>query len=321
VIQNWNRVAAVAMVLAMAAPSQASGPEGSGNIAVVAQWLPLRQNSGFDLNGQVFQLSADTPLFSGLGVRIDLGESDAFSHGAGYGPGFSYDNHLDTRSYNFNAFLNIYPAAWLDRTYRPGTNANPDGWLLWPSLALGFSGIKSNQFSSGLNINLGVTTTHSDLVILASQDLNYAVTLPIVWWLSVGGSYYRNFRYDASDANSSMTSTSFDRAEGEAASTTFYFNLVPGADSDLRTAFLPHFGRLGEMSLNLSWQRDLDMYNPFGSYFTNSYGINLGAPVTQDLSGAITFSQTNYGSGGVPERSYGLMLSWALGDPKGRVSD
>ena len=92
VIHPCKLVAVVATVLVLAAPGLASSPEGSGNIAVAAQWLPMRQNNGFDLIGQVFQVSADAPLFSGLGLKTDFGESDAFSHGVGHGSGFIYDN-------------------------------------------------------------------------------------------------------------------------------------------------------------------------------------------------------------------------------------
>jgi hypothetical protein len=79
------------------------------------------------------------------------------------------------------------------------------------------------------------------------------------------------------------------------------------------------------MTLGLNWQHQdpggVVVFNTGGVFALNTYGIHVGAPVSDHLSLAFDISQTNSSFDvGNPTEDYRLTVAWAFGSPEGRVS-
>jgi hypothetical protein len=302
------------MAVVLAGGAQAHGPEGSGDLALSATWFPMTNTNLADLNGQAYQLSADAPVVNGLGLKADLGLADLRDHQVI--TGFD-DTFVDARLYNFDLFVNLYPAGFAGRGFTPGVDANPDGWLGWPGLGVGYTWNRVNQFRSGTVSFGGPVTNETELDFETDQAMDYQLTLPVAAWLSAGGSFQRALSSDYGRSNSAATASTYGATEGEGAWVNAYINLVGGAGADQSRPFLPHFGRLGQMMIGVAWQRTVSI-NPYLTDFSNDYSLMLGAPVTSCLSVLLGGDQSNSSYGSTPIRGYHAMLTYAFGDAQGR---
>jgi hypothetical protein len=307
---------AVMVLTALGSMAQAHGPEGSGTLGVAAAWYPMTNTNFADFNGQSYQLSADAPIVGGLGIKADLGLADLQDHQV-FSGFFSNDSAVDSRLYNWDAFVNLYPAGFAGKPFTPGADANADGWLWWPSVGVGYTWSHADQFRTQA-FSFGGPTTHvSNVDFELDQGMDYQLTLPLASWLSAGGSYERNLSSDFSRSDSATTSSTYAAMEGEGAWVNAYINLVGGAAADAKRPFLPHFGRLGQLMLGLGWQRTVTI-NRFLTDFSNAYLVSIGAPVAPSLSVLLGGSQSNSSYGSTPIRAYQLMLTYAFGEAEGR---
>jgi hypothetical protein len=303
---------------ALAAGSRAQGPEGSGNLALSLVGQPGGKISGGTYNGFAAGAVADAPLFPGLALRGDLSCTWLGTDTSTNTPGYSTHYKQADTDYVADLALNLYPAAWAGAAFQPGVNANPDGWLWWPGLSLGFNWSHSTSFTTYHSVSGAFVYDNVDTIHDTVQALDYEVALPVATWLSVGGDFTRNLREDTGSSSSSVVNASYGLSEGEGAWVDGYIDLVSGAGADLSRPFLPHFGRLGQLMVSARWSR-LIMLSPWQVQVTNDYGLTVGAPLSDSLSAALSYSQLNDDTGAVAIPSYQLMLTWAFGDPKHRT--
>jgi|GEM_PF-2473275 len=303
-----------ALLLAIGASAWANGPAGSGNVELGMGWTPTYDQGDKASDQKTFMLQGDFPLWSGLQGQLgaNLGYNyDQINASSGGETQSQTDN---AQSYGWNAQIHLYPAAFAGLDFVPGENADPDGWLYWPSLTLGYSATDLNAFSA-FALTGSFNTQGQAGVYAFAQTLNYGLTLPLATWLTVSGSYERNLRMDQSQSYSPTTSTWSGVFEGEGVEADVYLNLVPGAGADKDRPYLPHFGRLGQLVVSLAWSRMA--YPGKGVSDENSYSLGVGAPVSSSLGVVLGAAQDNQDSNAT--RTYDLALTWAFGDPAGRV--
>lgn len=322
------------LALGWAASLGAAVPEGRGSLGLglgigfgqtLEQLGTITYKSGTALQGL---LEGDFPLWSGLSVGLRASGANApYTLDLGTG---TVDENVAT--YALNIELNAYPAAFAGKPFHPGDNANPDGWLLWPSLSLQYSTTKNGDYNG---FPAAFNTVHSVAVYSDYQDFGYQLTLPLTTWLTVNGGYRRNSQYDFnySDYGGHNSVAMFGGIyEDEWATVVGYINLVPGAGADTQRAFVPHLGRLGQLRASFTWTRGImALLGPVSG--TQTYSLDLGAPLGTNLGLGLSVAQVESDArlGGLwsyvfssPSESrnawqYGLTLTWAFGDPAKRT--
>ena len=309
------RMGMAAALLALGGAAWADGPAGLGSLGLGMEWTPSYVQNNQTSDQKAYQLTGDFPVWSG--VQAQLGAMLGYSHSQSQDSFFgeSTTDRRDWQVYGWDASLNVYPAAFAGKAFVPGENANPDGWLLWPSMTLGYAMDKMNSeedhvYYGGLGDGQDTGATF-DLI----QSMQYGLTLPLATWLSVEGSYSRNLSLDESYSNISNTRQTGGIDETEGAALNVYLNLVPGAGADKSRPYLPHFGRLGQLLVQGAWNRTI--YPGAYPQINNNYSLWVGAPVSSSLSVAVGAAQDNSGSHN--NQDYSAKLTWAFGDPEGRL--
>jgi hypothetical protein len=331
-----------ALLLAgLAAAAVAALPEGKGTVALgldAAQASTVDTLGGpgagyyYGQTGYGLSLKGDAPLWSGIALGLDVeGATRSYEMNIS---GFAPKSSESIAAYGFGADLRLYPAAFLGHAFKVGDGANPDGWLLWPSLNLGYSYARSNDFNHGwffapIDEDFNVFTT--------DQDFSYEVVLPMATGFSVRAGYQRNSVEDITENSpfSSNSSASGGAHEGEWLGLSSFIDLAPGAGADAARPFVPHLGRVGTLRADLGYQRRLQF--PGNLYpnwdvtqtlnlalstpLSSSLGLGLSvARAESDLVGGISGEFLDRGqSQGRVTWQYGLALSWAFGDPAKRV--
>jgi hypothetical protein len=308
---NARTMGWAAALAALGSLAWAGGPAGSGNLQWGAGWTPTFYSMGNQSgDAKAFDLKGDFPIWSGLQGQLDA--NLGLTHGESANSFADYEN--DGQNYGLNVALNLYPAAFAGIGFVPGEDANPDGWLLWPSAKIAYAANKFDDANTAAYFT-GFPPHASWVYFQTDQVMQYGLTLPLATWLSLEGSYVRNLMVDSSQSNNAWNGERSGVYEGEGASATVYLNLAANAGADKSRPFLPHYGRLGQLALDLAWNRIL--YPGNNPQSSNNYSLTLGAPVSGCLSVALGASQTNVNMD--YDRSYVAFLSWALGDPAGRT--
>ena len=338
------------VILGLATTAAAAAvPEGLGGVSLGLGIQPGQQ-LGYGGNtpttvdyesqtGAQEHLAADVPVWSGLSAALGAGFQQSPSSAYSNTPGGSPSSVAITdqiQLYDFSVRVAAYPAAFAGLGFRPGRNANPDGWLGWPSVALGYDAAKSNEIISYLGVNSFSLPPGASLYVFG-QDLDYGLTLPVAPWATVRAGYHRNIEEDVSYSFQNQPAQASDAAEGESAELDFYVNLVPGAGRNEAKAFVPHLGRLGQLRIGLGWDRDIHLFHDANtySYVTGQqrYSLGVGAPVTASLGLQFGWSEiqrdaydglvgTLLSSVQLQNRDSTLCsvaASWAFGSPESRV--
>jgi hypothetical protein len=337
---NKHLVAALA-ILALSGSAGAAVPEGDGSVSLGLGVHPA-QEMAFYSNGDDYvrawsfdeSLKGDLPLGAGFSAGLQAGFSQDTTI-VNEGPGSHAQG--DTRLYSLGAALNAYPAAFAHKAFLPGVNANADGWLLWPSLSVGYGW--SNQ-------DEGFTTTwnHGWRFYTEDHDLTYSLTLPLHTWLTLAGSYTSN---EAEHFFDTWPGDGGYWMHGQRTTThlglTGYVDLAHGAGADASRPFVPHYGRVGQLALGFDWARCYDTNAFPDSRFnagaaepmtTQAFGLSAGAALNARLGVRVGAAYTTLdrpydpvgweGSAGVTGAygdhwDYSLALSWAFGDAEHRV--
>jgi hypothetical protein len=333
-----NKLLLSMLIVGASTLAVAATPEGSGSVSLGLGLVPGGQREA-GMNSVSYNdygasigwresLQADAPIWSGLtaALRADLGQDSAqIQSGATHvNDGF--------QTYGLGLQLRAYPAAFARRPFNPGADANPDGWLLWPSVSLRYGAIKTGEFSDIENGGHGMVNIYT-----ADQTLGYGLILPLATWLSLEGTYDRVIQEDRALSISPATFQYGGDWEAESVDATVYLDLAPGAGADTGRAFVPHLGRLGQLKLNLGWahrwdRNQIPLSVQFPSY-TDTYTLGAALPVTADLGLGLAFSDLyqdqfpgtwgpNVGHLSTDNRhsqQIALSASWAFGSAESRV--
>ncbi|HTB33284.1 MAG TPA: hypothetical protein VK842_00330, partial [bacterium] len=267
------------LFVAAAASAVAAVPEGRGTLG-----MDLQLGQGSTLQGGNWgsyqagtpygvSLWGDAPIWSGIAMGLGL---DASNHPYSMNiNGFAPKSAENIAVYGLDAELRLYSAAFLGKSYKPGDGANPDGWLLWPSLTIRYGYSKQDDFNYGwfsapINREVAIFTT--------TQDFGYELILPATPWLSVRAGYLRSSEEDL-DYSEWFGPGSFRQLggayEGEGLGLSGFINLVKGAGADVDRAFVPHFGRVGQLRVDFDWKRQIDMTELFTPQVVGSQSYRL----------------------------------------------
>jgi hypothetical protein len=308
---------------------------GQGEVAESGSWGYYNVGTAYGLS-----LGGDLPIWSGIALGLGLGGSNTPYSMTEFG--FAPKGAENIALYTFGADLRLYPAAFLGKPFIPGGNANPDGWLLWPSVALQYGYAKSEDYNYGWFTAPINTMTNT---FTTTQDLGYKLVLPLTPLLSMRAAYLRNTQEDLDytevyGPNAKLQSGGAYEEEGLGVSG--FIDLAHGAGSDLERAFVPHFGRVGQLRVDLDWARRLQLpwaLDPLARA-TQTYGLTVGAPLTSSLGLSLSVAQSESDAqlGGYSWRfvkgfgptlsnstenrdtwQYGLNLSWAFGSAESRT--
>ena len=248
--------------------------------------------------------------------------------------GFAPKSSESIGAYGLGADLRLYPAAFLGKAFKPGDGANPDGWLLWPSLNLRYSYAKSNDFNRGwffapFDMDINIFTT--------DQDFSYEVVLPVASGFSARVGYLRNSEEDLNQQSPAGNGSwqSGGAHEEEWLGLSFFLDLVPGAGADAARPFVPHLGRLGTLRADLGYQRGVQLPGVLYPRWdvTQTFGLALSTPLTSSLGLGLSVARDQSDLvGGYSGRfifsgpsqdgqtwRYGLNVTWAFGDPAKRA--
>lgn len=358
----------VGVLAAICSTTQASVPEGLGSVDFGVGCMPyqalwsgstnprvsmppwpvlapysedLRTNWGTQL-----ELRGDFPLGEGISMGLGAGVSQQTAVLERKSEFIEFS--ADDREYSFFGALKIYPAGFLERPFRPGLNANADGWLFWPSATLQYGIDKTNILGSE-NQQFGSLITYETNTYVLDQTAVYGLVLPLQTWLTMQGSYYRSLQQDTAENYSEFfaptphSTEASGRLEGEKFGLTLYLNLIQGAGSDKSRPFLPHLGRLGQLALGLGWARDLNLENPAQVSCSQTYSMTVGAPLTANFGLTFQAAQTEpdhpnnqldqltqeFRNTPIIQIStedrdiwiYNIVLNWSFGSPEHRVND
>jgi hypothetical protein len=308
--------ALAAALLGLATAAWAGGPAGAGNLGLGLAYMPTATLSGQTMEGMDYILQGDFPVWSGLQGQVGLGADSVHQQSVNNPfPGLYFNDTTDSQNYSLNLQLNLHPAAFAGLSFNPGNGANPDGWVYWPSVNVGYTLNKGDQAQSSIAHGLGGFSNWGEFFRL-DQTLNYQLTLPLAEWLSVSAGYNRNLASNFTESNNGFTNNVYGWNEGESLGVSTYINLVPGAGADKARPFLPHFGRLGQLDLAFAWTRSIQA--PYTDP-ANDYIVTVGAPVSDCLSLAISGGNTVINQGSF--QVYDAFLSWAFGSPEERTGN
>jgi hypothetical protein len=281
-----------------------AGPLGLGYADLSAQMSPgkvaqagTQEFGSFetDFNAEqktawTYGLQAGIPLPAGLGLELGGFFGDAgFRQSDTYSGSLSGSSEAKAQStlYFAGARISLYPAEWMGVDFVPGKNANADGWLFWPTLAVSYSWTKSLSYTDQkYELNVAIPDRFSGRYN-TSQDFGYFLILPLAAWATLWASYDRN----SSDSTQRSDGPELEGDNGKSESSSFglnsYWNLVPGAGSDSSRPFLPTYGRRGQLALGFSWSRLVQV----GSGLSQARTLSLGAPVGASVGFRLVYSQ------------------------------
>lgn len=292
-MKTW--VLGLAVVLGLTGVLQASSPMGQGYAGLSGD-LALGQvlQSGSTGAGPVNDamsieadmgygggLSLGLPVLRGVGLEASLGvRRQALRILETYSGGITGKATTveDGHSYTVDSRLLLFPAEWQGREFRLGENANPDGWVFWPSLGVTYAWNKQNHFTSAeyalsIPVTGSGTSSHS-----TGQSFGYSLALPLAPCATLWASYSRNsslvreYAFGGSvDFSGSLETDSF--------GLNTYWDLVPGAGADASRAFIPAYGRVGQLKASVSWTRQVTV----GSTMAQVRSLSLAAPISADL--------------------------------------
>jgi hypothetical protein len=294
-----------AACLLLAATSMAAVPEGPGTVGLALGFSPSNvMVSGFGnivgtqghyQSGPAWQaaLAADAPLWQGLALGLDVRTLQAQATNSSEALGNGEVSSETQYAYVGRTDLRLYPAAFLRRPFLPGGNANPDGWYGWPSVSVRYCASKLDDMDQNKS-KLAFMDSNYDYFIL-DQSLEYCLTLPAAYWLTLRAAYGRNIGLDLDLPNFGAPPLQIQRGgawEDESYGLTFYVNMAGGAAQDSTRPFFPHLGRMGQLRIDLGWDRRLyllggfDVVQNYTYQFLQSvqtYTVTVGAPVMEDL--------------------------------------
>ncbi|HXC63005.1 MAG TPA: hypothetical protein VNZ67_01545, partial [bacterium] len=289
------RLFAAVFLAAVATFAAAGTPEGQGSAGLGLGFGPghnLANAPGFSYDAQTAwqeQLAADAPLWSGLagGLKGDMTQSP---NALTAGPMFI---HGDILAYDASAELRAYPAAFMGKAFNPGSDANPDGWLLWPSFTLTYDVSKTNEVYS---VGSGAHSQGQN-IYESDQSFGYGLVLPLAAWGTLRGSYFHNSSEEESASFALYSVQNGGMHEGESLGLTAYVDLAKGAGSDRGRAFLPHLGRQGQLRLDLGWSRQLNFNRTLSTVYpyttgSQTYSLQAATPVTSSLGLTLGVAQT-----------------------------
>jgi hypothetical protein len=290
-------------------PICAATPEGNGEVQLGIGFNPgggsLEYANGISSGGLIETLSGDLPLFSGFAAGAALSNADQNTNtlsGA-----FNYqgqDFFTDAQNtypvtgsvYQANIQVWFYLADFLGKPFEPGENANPDGWIYWPTLNFLYSMQEANfSYPNSSGDNYGDSLVAPSPIHYWSQHNIFELSEPLAQWATV----------TVGVGSLSPINNSFLEAQ-----LSFYVNWLPGADKDASRAFLPHIGRFGQFAINISSaQGVVGPQLSVAAAVSNYVGVHLAIA---DADSAIPFG---YGL------LYSVGASWAFGSPNSRVDE
>lgn len=174
-----------------------------------------------------------------------------------------------------SAGFSVYPAGFWG-AYRPSVEANPDGWIRWPSLDLDYSLRRTRQFYDN-------HTTPGNFEVVEGQErgLRTTLTLPLNAWSTLWASYERPWDWQQSLVDGSPNvpgkgGTSFSGkrptdlpAEDEALGLRLYF-----APAKPGQAWSAHLGPQGQWRVEGSFRRRLAEEAKGMRLFTRTWDFN-----------------------------------------------
>ncbi|HTB34858.1 MAG TPA: hypothetical protein VK842_08350 [bacterium] len=354
------KVLLAALVLGPPTLGLAGVPEGSGALGLGVGFSPAQvvdsgellnappDNINYSSQGAWQQLlQADLPVWSGLSLDLRAGFAEE-RYTTDFNTTVFGNTAVDENQQVFHGAgeLRAYPAAFAGKPFHPGANANPDGWLLWPSVGLRYGVDSTSDFGGYRQSGSPGTYAYEENVYTTDQGFRYRLVLPLAGWASVSGGYQRNSGEDVTTSDLARTSLTPGESEseqsggvneGEFADLNLYLDLAPGAGGDPGRAFVPGLGRQGQLMVDLGWSRSIVSA---GRSWTGSqsYTLTVGAPLASSLGLTFAVSQSEYDvpTGGAwatlaaesdlgnqtenrDTMTYQCAAVWALGSPAGRV--
>ena len=318
-----------------------NSPEGAGLLWLGGDWQPsftvLEQQAGGvnwfhnkRAEGDWYDayLGGAISPCPGLGIYLSVGNDSgtAFQEGSNYQ--ISSYEHFVTSSWSWNAQTRIYPAAWIAGRYVCGVSGNPDGWIDWPTIIVGYAYGAQTSLQifqvSGLFSGSG-----SDYLYQHTQLLTYGLALPLANFLNIGGDFSTRLSDQRSAASPFPGSSAsyYDNFEFTHLYLNTYWNLWPGAGANQQGTFIPGYGRFGQVGVKAEWVRTLDIpADQSPGSVTQTRGLTLGAPVSAYCGVSIALQDIEVVQvpiGSVVQRNdqsylYSLSVTIALGQPDRR---
>ena len=223
--------------------------------------------------GLVYPMAESVSVLLGLGMANFSG-SQTEAPPSPYVGQFQMDN--TEQSHGADLGLRLFPGAWFGRHWQPESQDNPDGPLFWPALQAFASHDQDN-----LSWNL-VTHTGGYAGLSARQPAtddawggHYQVTVPLQKHLSLYAVY--DHTYQNTETSTYGTWVYKDSYEDTTLGLTAYMQLfIPDAPH----AYIPGFGREGQMRLMLDYYWDENISAARGNYQTVS--ASLGFAVAEN---------------------------------------
>jgi hypothetical protein len=324
-----RRLILLAMGIGFAASVWGAGPEGAGNASIDYTYVP--QYSGQAPNGMLWDanqcnLALGYDLVQGIGVRSSLYWSHQYGQLGGtlvyFTPPSTFTNVPATQKftddmYEFNFAVDLYLAGLRGQNFKPGNNANPDGWILWPSLTLGYQ-LQDNNTYHAIDWGGAVNATNASGFYSLGNYLQAGLTWPLATWLTVDGFHQTDLSLTGTNTLFPGATTTNFRSFRNGVGASCYLDLVHGAGSDMEHGYIPHVGRLGQMAIKIAGVC-LSTTNGINRW---GYSLQVQAPVSDSLAVGLDLGRSAE-LDGVPadqaQTTCGISLMWAFGDLKGRT--
>ena len=333
--RNWRRdvlegLCSTALIVVLLAPvglfaepalDIPLNPDGRGWIGIGGSYTPgsvqqgvVQNSGGVQLNTQVstqdswtLQATGNRPIFPWLTCGLSgafVNQKSDFKEVQSPSPSdATLDEQTAASDWTAQFTTEFFPASLAGRLFRPGHDANPDGWLGWPSLRLGYGmtwgqGTISTPTHTGAASGLGFDGGDN----LYEGDGQFILVLPIALWSSLSVGYSRNYSYyndlRLNFTNSGNPSQNYRHDTAETTGGT-HENWAAGlslfwAWSDSEAAYVPRVGFRSSVRLDLNWQREYDLAP---GQVTQTWSVTAAVPVSDDLSfqGGVSLNQATQG--------------------------
>ena len=324
------------LFVGLASLAMAQGPEGSGSVGLGGTYtLPYSGNGPFSTyEGNGLGLNWGAPLSQGFALRGDFSWFRQYGSYSGYGsfwvpPAYSsfananFTEDYTTEDYTADLQLDYYLAGHRGLPYKPGRNANADGWLYWPSFSLGYGYHVYNTYDT-FAVDSPISQIYATNYYSTIQHYSFGMTWPLATWMSFGAAYRLQLLLTRNQSWPVIIyhdmQNNFGGSVDVVSFVNFYLNLVPAAGATLARPFLPHYGRVGQLLLSLREAHQVGSY--YSGASANSYTLFAGAPLSASLAAGLAVTTTDNLVGATTSFPMPLQFSasvtWAFGDPEHR---
>ena len=282
----------------------AANPEGSGSITFLGAIAPSQSlDSGESESILNPAIGVQFPLGHELGLRVtanwkSIKETSSWAWDEG---------NSQSDSYQADVALTFYTGGIANDRFIPGVNANPDGWLYWPALSVDYSLQKyMQQYSNSWG--------YGDANFALNQNISLSLDEPVADWLTLEFGWFHNLQQVLTYSGWPDSTTNVLQSYTMNYGARFFFNLISGAGSDKSRPYIPHFGRLGQMGVELDWSHEvLDPTDP--GWNVNTVGGQVFAPISDSLAVGLGYSgMTTAGALGYIVGTYSLQVTYAFGE-------